>query len=334
MNHFPVSSSILSAIGLNSFLREKYKLTDSSTCSLIKAGINHTYLVTDNSTKYVFRLYSFNWRTGHEIAEELRLIGHLHKNNIPVSYPVADGQGQFILELAAPEGKRMGVMFSYASGEKVINFSTDKQVAIGRIMAEIHRHTNNFKLDRIDYNTQTLLINSFERLASFIDRETEEMIFMLSAQKYLAVELNKVDEHFLRRGAVHLDIWFDNLNINKNNEITVFDFDFCGNGWLCLDIAYYLLQLYFLEPDEKEYRAKYNAFMEGYESVVEISDEEKRLLPLLGVSLYFFYLGVQSERFENWSNVFLNETYLKRYINLRVKKYFDFHKLGAMNADA
>jgi Ser/Thr protein kinase RdoA (MazF antagonist) len=63
--------------------------------------------------------------------------------------------------------------------------------------------------------------------------------------------------------------------------------------------------------------------MDGYESVTPVSDEEKRLLPALGVSMYFFYLGVQAQRFDNWSNVFLNETYLKRFISLLVRKYFE-----------
>jgi hypothetical protein len=49
---------------------------------------------------------------------------------------------------------------------------------------------------------------------------------------------------------------------------------------------------------------------------------------MLGVTLYFFYLGVQCQRYENWSNVFLNETHLKRFVNLLVKKYFDLNELG------
>jgi hypothetical protein len=70
----------------------------------------------------------------------------------------------------------------------------------------------------------------------------------------------------------------------------------------------------------------------GYKSASTISEEEKRLIPMLGVSLYFFYLGVQSKRYDDWANVFLNEAHLKRYINLLVKKYFDERKLGNVPA--
>jgi len=329
MTQFPVSSSILSATHLNNFLQEKYKLDKSSSCSLIKAGINHTYLVTTGAEKYVFRIYSLHWRSQKEISEELRLITWLKNNNIPVSYPIADYDGKFIHELPAPEGDRFGVLFSYAAGEKMFNFSAETHFVIGETMANIHLQTKDVQVERCDYNAQTLLMAPFEELKKFIAPETDEMIFMAIAQQYLLDEFKKVNKEDVRQGAVHLDIWFDNLNVDAKNNITLFDFDFCGNGWLCLDIAYYLLQLYVVEADEQQYWLKQQSFFKGYESNTTITCEEKRILPMLGISLYFFYLGVQCQRFDNYANLFLNDTYLKRYISLRVKKYFDFHRLNS-----
>lgn len=119
------------------------------------------------------------------------------------------------------------------------------------------------------------------------------------------------------------------MNLTADNQLTIFDFDFCGNGWLCLDVAYYVLQLHNIEKYEAtEYQPKLDYFIKGYESVTPLSNEEKRLLPTLGVSLYFFYLGVQCKRYNNWSNSFLNENYLKRFINGLVKRYYDIYKLG------
>lgn len=84
------------------------------------------------------------------------------------------------------------------------------------------------------------------------------------------------------------------------------------------------MQLHNIEKYEpSDYEPKVGSFLSGYESVTPLSAEEKRLLPMLGVSLYFFYLGVQCARYHNWSNSFLNETYLKRFINGLVKRYYD-----------
>jgi Ser/Thr protein kinase RdoA (MazF antagonist) len=323
MQNFPVSSSILSAKHIGLFLQDKYGISAAATCKLLKTGINHSYLLTDGDSKFVFRLYSLNWRSQTEISEEIKLLNLLHDAGISVSYPIKRSSGIYIHELDAPEGMRFGVLFSFAEGEKHLNFSADLHYKIGETMARIHRATHNLQLQRVTYTPQVLLQNSFEQLKQFLPAETDEMKWMASTQKYLLDELGKVDIDQIRQGAVHMDIWFDNLNITKEGAITLFDFDFCGNGWLCLDLAYYILQLHSTEKVETERAEKLKSFLAGYESVIEISDEEKRLLPLLGVSMYFFYLGIQCQRFDNWSNVFLNETYLKRFINLLVKKYFD-----------
>lgn len=327
MKPFPVTNSTLSSTHLASFVRGKYKLANA-TCSLLKTGINDSYLITTGEDKYIFRVYSLNWRTENEINEEIRLINLLKENNIPVSYPLADTEGAYIQQLNAPEGNRFGILFTFAKGEKLLNFSSELHYKAGEIMARMHNVTFELKLDRVTYTPQVVLTDSFEQLKTFLPSGNPEMDFMISAQQYLLLEFEKFDTAEIRQGAVHLDIWFDNMAIFNEAEITLFDFDFCGNGMLCYDIAYYILQLNSTEKDETECKLKTEAFLKGYESITPISDEEKRIIPILGVSLYFFYLGIQCQRFDNWSNTFLNETYLKRFINLLVRKYFEKNGLG------
>ena len=108
------------------------------------------------------------------------------------------------------------------------------------------------------------------------------------SQQYLLDNINKADITQMRSGSVHLEIWFDNINITKDGQITIFDFDFCGNGWLCYDIAYYILQLHSTEKDVTQCDLKVESFLKGYHSLTHITDEERRILPMLGVSLYFF----------------------------------------------
>lgn len=328
MTHFPVSSSNLSTTHLALFLQEKYDLDENTQCNLLKAGINHTYLINDGKEKFIFRVYSLNWRTRGEILEEISLLNLLKQQNISISYPIFDKTENYIQILNAPEGERLGVLFSFAEGDKLINFSEEVHFSIGKLMAQIHQITQNKTLERVNYSPQVLLIDSLKYVEKFLSNDTEEMDFMRKTQQYLLNEFSNADVTKIRKGIVHLDIWFDNLNISKDHTITIFDFDFCGNGWLCLDIAYYILQVHSIEKDETICKSKVGSFLSGYESIIQISEEEKRLLPMLGVSIYFFYLGIQCQRFDNWSNTFLNEMYLKRFITLLVKRYFDLNKLG------
>ena len=329
MKQFPVTHSILSAKHIAGFLEETYSLNKGAACRLIKSGINDTYLVTAADTKFVFRIYSYNWRSKIEITEEISLLKQLKQNDIPVSYPIPDRNQQYIQTLNAPEGDRFAVLFSYAPGEKLHIASEENHFRIGQLMAHFHAVTTNQRLNRVDYTPEIILVEPMKQIAQFLSAESEEMQFMRSAQNFLLRELKNADLAQMRRGIVHMDIWFDNLNITGTNEVTLFDFDFCGNGWTAFDMAYYILQLHNVEKYEiTDYQPKVAAFLEGYESVTSITSEEKRLIPVLGVSMYFFYLGIQCQRFDNWSNSFLNENYLKRFINGLVKRYYNIYELG------
>lgn len=317
------SSSILSPIEIASFVYKKYGLTASTTCRLLKAGINHTYRIDSEDDIFIFRVYSHNWRTQEEIQEELNLLQLLKRNNISVSYPLADITNVFIQTIEAPEGLRFAVLFSYAQGHKLQTYSRETHFEVGKLMANIHSLTENLLQKRTTYTPATLLHQPLEYIRQLLSDTTDEIQFLITTRSLLERELNDTNTHLLRKGIVHLDIWFDNLNISDNNEITLFDFDFCGNGWLCLDIAYYVMQLHNTEKDISERTKKMEAFYMGYETVEKISNEEKNLIPILGVCLYYFYLGTQCQRFDNWSNVFINEVYLKRYITVFIKNYYE-----------
>lgn len=323
MSNFSVISSILSPSDIAKFVSEKYALSLNTNCKLLKAGINHTYRIDSDKETFIFRIYSYNWRTEKEIEEELKLLKLLKHNNISVSYPIADSSSNLIQTINAPEGLRYAVLFSFAKGEKILHYGTEAHFEVGKLMAQIHKVTNNLSQKRINYNAETLLKQSLENIKEFLSEETEEMQFLQTTLLLLEKELLGADEVSLRKGIVHLDIWFDNLNISEKNEITLFDFDFCGNGWLCLDLAYYIMQLHSTEKDEAERDKKIEAFYNGYQSVEQITIEEKRLIPTLGICLYYFYLGVQCKRFDNWSNTFINDVYLKRFISVLIKGYHE-----------
>lgn len=86
-----------------------------------------------------------------------------------------------------------------------------------------------------------------------------------------------------------------------------------------------MLQLYQTEREEPACSTKLAAFFGGYESICPIRSEERDLLPAFGLCLYFFYLGIQCQRFDNWSNSFLSESYLKRFVQALVKRYAGIH---------
>lgn len=311
----------MSAASLGEFLAVYYGWKDEISCRLLRAGINHSYLIQTPSEKFVFRLYSLNWRSRTEIQAEIELVKELKEKGLAVSFALATLSGSYIVEVNSPEGLRLGVLFTFAAGNKQHQYPVELHKEVGRLMAGIHRVTINRSLPRTDYSCQRLLQDPLPYIAQYLAADTEEMRYLTS----LSLRLQEVlaeQEVNLRKGVVHLDIWFENFAITPDRQIILFDFDFCGNGFLGLDLAFYRMQVFnSARYEHGVYSPNLAAFLEGYQAELPIPDEELRLLPELGLALMIFYLGVQCQRFENWSNTFLSEDYLKRYINGIIRRY-------------
>lgn len=327
---FPVIDSTLSATHLGVFLHEKYGFDGGATCRIFRTGINHTYMIEAQRIRYVFRVYSYGWRTETEIAEELRLLKLLREKGVSVSYPIADKNQTYIQQIPAPEGLRYGVLFSFAEGQKIRNMDEENCRALGTLMARMHQVTLNLRLERVDYTVQELALLPYQYAQKHYAESLEEMQFVKNAGGYLEGVFGQADTSQLRKGVVHLDLWYDNMSITDDSTITLFDFDFCGNGWLLLDVAYFAVQLFNTEPDKERYEVKMAAFYGGYESIADLSEEEKRLMPHAALVTWLFYLGVQSQRFDNWSNIFLTENYLKHFIGL-IYNWLDYHDIDKTN---
>jgi len=320
MKVFPVTASTISEKELGEFAKDKYELNKNYVCKLFRTGMNHTYFISNNETKYVLRVYSHNWRSKSEINEEIKLLNLLSENNLNVSFPIKDKHGEFIQKINAPEGIRYVVLFSFAKGDKIRFINQDTCFKIGSLMAKFHDLTLNKTINRISYSKNSLIEQPYDYLKQFFSEELPEMKFI----KEIRNTFVNSDFDNIQSGLVHLDIWYDNMAITKENEITIFDFDFCGNGWQILDIGYFCKQLFFIESDKKQYELKVQNFLKGYQKIKELSDKELKLIPKAGASVFVFYLGIQAQRFD-WSNVFLSENYLKIFIG-RIKSWNEYYE--------
>ncbi len=307
---------------------ERYNMSQTSACRLLKTGINHTYLLTAPGQQAVLRVYSYNWRTRAEIEAELALLLKLYALGLNVSFPLADSEGGYIQELAAPEGTRYAVLFSFAEGDKTRWLTPAACTAIGTLMGRMHQSTVGQVLERPTYTPNLLLTQSYASALTFFAAELPEMQYLRDISAQLAHVFSRAGIAAAPTGTVHLDIWYDNMAITSQDEVTLFDFDFCGNGPAILDVAYFCKQLFHIETDKQQYQEKMSYFLNGYASVRNLSVAERQLLPAAGAAVWFFYLGVQVQRFD-WSNIFLSVNYLKMYVS-KMQAWLTYHeRLGS-----
>lgn len=326
MDYAPTISSIISPEYLSEFVKVHYNLDASTTCSVLKTGVNHTYLISAAGKKYVLRVYFLDWRTPNEIEAELKLLDYLKSNAISVSFPIKDKNDQYIQSISASEGKRYAVLFSYAEGESIRNPSKEICFQLGETMAKFHQLTVNHSINRIDYNSKTLVHETYEAATNFFQEDSEEMQYYKRANTRITSEFENADTSKLRSGTIHLDFWHENMKIKNASEITLFDFDNCGNGWQFLDISYSLMILFRNEPNKESFKEKQSSFYEGYASITPLSKEEKRLIPFGSLAIWLHYNGIHIKRFNDFSNPFLSEDFLKYWIHT-VQQWMAFNAI-------
>ncbi len=318
---FPVINSTLSPDHLAVWVSAQYGFKNAR-CQLLKTNINHTYRITTNSADYILRIYNRNHRSFHDVEEEVKLLCEV-KNIISVSFPVANAKEEYIQEINAPEGNRYVVLFSFAEGKKMRHLSTALHHKIGEEVGSFHQFTRNKSIERMTYSIDLLVNWSYRQVARYISEEMEEMQFIKASEAVLSDAFGKLH---LTKGIVHLDIWYDNLNIQDSGIITLFDFDNCGNGWLILDIGYYCMQLFYIEPDKAAYERKKDAFIKGYQSKNQLSEYEYELIPYAGLAIWIHYLGVAAKNFDYIANFYMSENYIKMMV-ARVKDWLKYHNI-------
>ncbi len=325
MQHIPAISAILSPKHIAEYVVNIYGFDKTTTCTILKIGINHTYLIITPTKKFVFRVYFLNWRTETEIEEELKLLYSLQEKGVAVSYPIKDNNHKEIQKIVAAEGERFAVLFSFAEGEAIRKPSEENCYQLGRAIAKMHQQNLNKKIARITYNSDTLVNWAFIKTVAFFPEPSLEMKFFKEANDRVKLEFKNADESQLRKGIVHLDLWYENMKL-KGDSFTFFDFDNCGNGWLFLDIAYSLMLIFRNEPNKENYRKKQAEFFKGYEEITLISEEEKRLIPFGGLAIWLHFTGIHVVRFNDFSNQFFSKEFLKYWIQT-VNVWMRFHHI-------
>lgn len=326
MNEIPkiaAATSVLSEADLEKFVIGRYKLHNGFVCKLFRTGINHTYIISDGTTKFILRVYCRNWKTGVEISEEVRLLDLLHDNQVEVSYALPDPDGKYIQTLSAPEGLRYAVLFTFGSGGKIRFLNPDTCFTIGSAMAKMHDVTSGKSLRRVTFDEHTLLHDAYKNITTIFSEDLSEIMYLKHTIATIAEVLTDTKSDACASGIVHLDIWYDNMSVRSDTEITLFDFDNCGNGKLIFDLAYFCKQLFHIETDKQQYEQKVTAFLAGYRSKRDISNVELELIPHCATAIFVYYLGMQASRFD-WSNIFLSENYLKMYVG-RIQAWTDYN---------
>lgn len=322
MNLFPTQYSTLSATALNDRIKEAYNVGHISTKLLLR-GVSDTYIVTEGSPKYVLKVYRNSHRSFSEIQGEVELLNTLSKNKAKVSYPISDIEGNYIQKFNTGEGPRYGILFSYAEGQASNDLTKDQIKIVGQEMAFNHNITSTIELkhDRPEYTITSTIHEPLDILKSAFSAynfDTGYDYLQVVAEKTIR-SFQLMDTHAFSHGYCHYDYLPKNFHFDEKDGFTLFDFDFAGKGYLVNDLmsfqVHYFFAILYGGMSKEDSADCMKLFISAYREKREISDEELAAIPCLGIMFWIFYLAIQYNGYDDFSNNYFNQTYLKKWVN-------------------
>lgn len=235
-------------------------------------GIENTnYFVDTAQGHYVLTL--FERLSFEQLPFYLHLMKHLASRGIPVPDPVADAKGNILHRL---KGKPAAVV-NKLSGHSELAPTQAHCAGVGDMLARMH-------LAGLDYPRQQPNLRS---LGWWNDTVPLVLPHLTPAQQSLILGELAYQNHVaesaayrsLPRGAIHADLFRDNVMFENGRLTGFFDFYFAGHDTFLFDIGICLNDWCIeLETGALD-AARADAFMEAYQRVRPLTAQERSLLP-------------------------------------------------------
>lgn len=302
------------AAALATLLEQTHGFVDV-TCQLIKGTVRDTYLVTTGDHRYILCIYRHGARTADEILAELDVIDHLHADGLLVPPAIPDRQGQRLLRLAAPEGERYAVVFTYIEGQQLSKTPDPATMTrLGETVARMHVASDQLPnpLSRPTIDFDTLISWSLSAFESAAPHRVDDVAFLRDVADHLRPRLAGLSTTKLHYGLVHGDLIPSNVQITPDDQPALLDFDFCGYGWWLYDLATLRVEVDYWNMGE----AVWQAFLTGYQAVRPLTGDDFANIPLLQVARQIFSLGIPAYHINTWGQVYFADVIVDKKLHL------------------
>ena len=319
---FPAQYSTLSSPALQTYLSDAYQLAADFRCRLLIRNVSDTYLLENDADKYIFKIYRNAHRKLEEIKAEVELLNALKADGNSVAYPIKDRYNQYIQQFKAAEGIRNGVLFSFAQGKVVHNLNKMQLITLGRNTAKLHQTTSRVKLvyPRPFFNFQTTLLDPLATLEPHLKGMSDELSYLKEISRRVMKKFESFDTNSFSTGYCHYDLFPKNFHFDEAGEITFFDFDFAGHGYLINDLMSFLNHYFFHQLNnaitKEQADLDFQIFLKAYQEIRPLTADELEAIPYLGICFHIFFLKFFYDHFDDWSNPFLTPKFTKHRIEL------------------
>jgi len=239
----------------------------------IAAGIENSNFFIDTSDGKRYVLTIFERLANDELPYFMFLMKHLAANELACPDVMMRSNDSLLFEI---QGKQ-GCIVSCLSGRTLKELNIAQLKSSGQAMAQLHLAGSDFKLSRENPTGSDWLVQHIDAvLEKTHQRYGSEAAELLSSE--LAFQSSCAWDS-LPSGLIHGDLFVDNILFEADQVSGIIDFYYAHNAAFAMDIAISLNAQAVLLGDSDEIRIK--AFLDGYQSVRPLQDDEHEALPLL-----------------------------------------------------
>ena len=282
---------------INSLVANEYGFTFKEIESeLLSTSLNDVYLIKTKKGKRILRVYGLGLRTLSDIKAEMELLNDLFSKGVNVHRPISSlVSGNHIVDIEHPVGLRHAVLFNYSEGKELKRLTGNQNFQFGANLATFHYVSNesNLKFDKPEYTIDTLLHKSFKSISNHINPvQKSELKRIIKKIENLIEEIGLIKDKDIY-GICHGDYLSRNTLWDDFSNSTIIDFDFFSKGYRAYDISHYKWELDYAKHDKEYVNKSWSSFLNGYNSIRRISENEMRLI-YISVALFHIFMG--SER--------------------------------------
>ena len=255
----------------------------------IQEGIENTnyFLLVDNK-KYILTVYEKRVKS-EDLPFFSELMTGLNKASVRCPIPIINKQKKSITDY---NGKKLMIV-TYLEGKAKKILTPQNCKSVGIEVAKMHEITKNFKIKRkndLSIDSWRKIFNSVKTECSKIDQDLPKLI---------EFNLNDVEKNWpnnLPKGIIHADLFNDNIFFNNNEFSGIIDFYFSCEDFYAFEIAICFNAFCFDGvPKNLSFNVtKAKKFIDGYNSIRKLTDDEKRNIKVLsqGAALRFLLTRV------------------------------------------
>lgn len=225
---------------------------------------NSNYLlILEDQTKLVLKIW--NEQSLDEVDYLVNITSYLFESGIPTPNPIKFDNGEFIV---MNDGLPWTIL-PFVDGNWLGN-DYESLFSLGVIQAKMHlvKPPENLKSDF------SMGVKLFEKLFIIADAKNDWNDFLIELKSSKSLLLNLEE---LPRGIIHGDLFPDNVIGYNNRAISILDFEEVCNDILAFDLV--MTFVGFGWENGEPIGERWNAILDGYQSIRTLSEEEISALP-------------------------------------------------------